>query len=131
MDTMTTHERMARMYAHQEADRIPVTDSPWGATIERWQREGMPEDVSYVDYFGLDKIAHFGVDNSPRYPARVVEETDEYVDQHHGVGRDAQELEAHRLHAGVHGLHHQRAGRLARGEGADDAHRRTGFRGST
>lgn len=79
MDTMTTHERMARMYAHQEADRIPVTDSPWGATIERWQREGMPENVSYVDFFGLDKIAHFGVDNSPRYPVRVVEETDEYV----------------------------------------------------
>ena len=79
MTTMTTHERMARMYAHQEADRIPVIDDPWGATIERWQREGMPEDVSYVDFFGLDKIAHIGVDNSPRYPVRVVEETDEYM----------------------------------------------------
>ena len=69
-------------HAHQDADRVPVTDSPWGATIERWQREGMPVDVSYVDYFGLDKIAHFGVDNSPRYPIRVVEETDEYVLYH-------------------------------------------------
>ena len=28
----------------KQADRIPVTDSPWNATIERWQREGMPTD---------------------------------------------------------------------------------------
>ncbi len=79
MDNMTSHDRIARMYAHQEADRIPVTDSPWNATIERWHREGMPKDVSYVDFFGLDKIAHIGVDNSPRYPTEIIEETEEYV----------------------------------------------------
>jgi len=76
---MTSRERFARMYAHQEADRVPVIDSPWGATIERWQSEGMPADVSFVDYFDLDKIAHIGVDNSPRYPTRILEETDAYV----------------------------------------------------
>jgi uroporphyrinogen decarboxylase len=70
---------MGRMYAHQEADRVPITDSPWGATIERWHREGMPEGVSFVDFFGLDKIAYIGVDNSPRYPATVIEETEDYV----------------------------------------------------
>jgi len=63
---MSTHERVARMYAHQEADRILITDSPWRTTIERWQREGMPEDVHYVDYFGLDRFAQFGVDNCTR-----------------------------------------------------------------
>jgi len=76
---LTSHERMRRMYAHQEADRVPVTDSPWNATVERWQQEGMPADMGYVDFFGLDKIAHIGVDNSPRYPTRIVEETDEYI----------------------------------------------------
>ncbi len=76
---MTSRERFARMYAHQEADRVPVIDSPWGATIERWQSEGMPADVSFVDYFDLDKIAHIGVDNSPRYPTHILEETDAYV----------------------------------------------------
>jgi len=79
MQPMTTHERMLRMYAHQEADRIPVTDIPWNATIERWHREGMPQEAHYVDFFGLDQIIHVGVDNSPRYPERVVEETAEYV----------------------------------------------------
>ena len=76
---LTTHERYTRVYAHQEPDRIPVIDSPWAATIERWHREGMPEDVGYVDFFGLDKIAHIDVDNSPRYPVKVIEETDEYI----------------------------------------------------
>jgi uroporphyrinogen decarboxylase len=79
MRELTTHDRMARMYAHQEADRVPVIDSVWSVTVERWHREGMPEGVSYVDFFGLDKIAHIGVDNSPRYPARVIEETEDYV----------------------------------------------------
>jgi uroporphyrinogen decarboxylase len=74
-EEMTTHERMLRMYNHQEADRIPIIDSPWGSTIERWQREGMPKEVSYVDYFGLDRLAHISVDNSPRYERTVIEDT--------------------------------------------------------
>ena len=78
MRAMTTHERFTRMFAHQEADRIPVIDSPWGATIERWQREGMPADVSYVDYFDLDRVAGIGADNGPRLPTRTLEETDDY-----------------------------------------------------
>jgi uroporphyrinogen decarboxylase len=67
------------MYAHQQADRIPIVDSPWRTTIERWHGEGMPEDVSYVDYFGLDRVVSVGVDNSPRYPREVLEETEQYV----------------------------------------------------
>jgi len=48
MKPMTSHERFQRMFAHQEADRIPIIDGPWEATIERWQREGMPLGQSYV-----------------------------------------------------------------------------------
>lgn len=78
-DRLTSHERFARMYAHRDADRIPIIDGPWAATIERWHREGMPEDADFVDYFGLDRVAGIGVDISPRYPSRVIEETDEYL----------------------------------------------------
>jgi uroporphyrinogen decarboxylase len=67
------------MFEHQEADRIPVIDGPWGATIERWRREGMPADADYVEFFDLDRVAGIGVDISPRYPVRKIEETDEYV----------------------------------------------------
>ena len=45
---MNTHERMTRMYEHRDADSIPVTDSPWAATVERWHREGMPVGMSVV-----------------------------------------------------------------------------------
>jgi len=66
------------MFEHKEADRVPIYDSPWEGTIRRWHREGMPEGVSYVDYFDLDKIAHISVDNSPRYEEKIIEETDRY-----------------------------------------------------
>lgn len=79
MTEMTTHERVKRMYEHRDADRVPVTDSPWASTVERWHREGLPEGVSYADYFGLDRFVSIGADNSPRYPEKVIEETDEHV----------------------------------------------------
>ncbi len=42
---MTSHERFTRMFEHREADRVPIQDGPGHATIERWRREGMPQDV--------------------------------------------------------------------------------------
>ncbi|MEK7447865.1 MAG: uroporphyrinogen decarboxylase family protein [Planctomycetota bacterium] len=76
---MTSKERFTRMFDHREADRIPIIDSPWKTTIERWQREGMPNEINFADYFGLDKTAFISIDNSPRYEEKVLEETDEYI----------------------------------------------------
>jgi uroporphyrinogen decarboxylase len=78
MKPLSTHERIARMFAHRDADRVPVLDSPWEATIERWQTEGMPKDVDYQDYFDLDHISVINVDSSPRFPVQTLEQTDEY-----------------------------------------------------
>lgn len=75
---MTTKERFSRMYEHRDADRVPILDSPWRQTIDRWISEGMPDD-DYVTFFDLDKVAHISADYSPRYPVKTVEETDEYV----------------------------------------------------
>jgi uroporphyrinogen decarboxylase len=77
MAEMKPRERYARMFAHQEADRIPLFEAPWNATLERWRREGLG-DSDYVDYFGLDRMIQFKLDISPRYPVEVLEETDEY-----------------------------------------------------
>lgn len=79
MAEMTTHQRMTRMYEHREADRVPIIDSPWRSTVERWHQQGLPQGVSYTDYFGMDKTATIFADNSPRFPVEVVEETDEYT----------------------------------------------------
>lgn len=78
MYKMTSQERFKRMYEHKEADRVPILDSPWAGTIRRWHREGLPQGMSYVDYFDLDKVARINTDNSPRYEAKTLEETDTY-----------------------------------------------------
>lgn len=76
---MTSRERFTRMYEHREADRVPVIDTPWRATIERWHAEGMPADADYVEYFGLDRVGTIKADNSPRFEERVLEETADYI----------------------------------------------------
>ncbi|MBN1676234.1 MAG: hypothetical protein JXR37_34640 [Kiritimatiellae bacterium] len=76
---MTTRERFQRVFDHKEADRVPIADGPWRTTVERWRREGLPEGMSYVEYFDLDHVASISVDNSPRYPVKVLEETDAYI----------------------------------------------------
>lgn len=78
MDRLTSHERIARVMEHKTPDRVPIIDGPWGATLERWHSEGMPEGVDWRDFFGVDKLGGIGVDNSPRYDVEVLEETDEY-----------------------------------------------------
>ena len=45
---MTTHERIKRMYEHREADRAPIFEILWNATLQRWRREGMPDKVSII-----------------------------------------------------------------------------------
>ncbi|GHU01581.1 hypothetical protein FACS1894147_01690 [Spirochaetia bacterium] len=76
---MTTRERVQRTFDHKEADRVPITDSPWAGTLARWKKEGMPEDADWRDYFQVDKMESFGVDNSPRYERKIIEETDDYI----------------------------------------------------
>jgi len=78
MGKMTTRERMARIYEHKEADRVPIWDYPWRGTLRRWYREGLPEGMDYRDYFDIDKIEEINVDNSPQYETRIIEENDRY-----------------------------------------------------
>ena len=69
---MNSRERVQMALNHQEADRIPILDSPWAATVERWHKEGMPV-VNPAEYFGYE-IVRFEPDTSPRFPVQVVEE---------------------------------------------------------
>lgn len=78
-DAMTTHERMTMVFGHREPDRVPMHDSPWSSTVDRWRNEGLPEGVSPAQFFGWDDIVRISHDNSPRYPEKIIEETDEYV----------------------------------------------------
>lgn len=79
MEKLTSRERIKLMYDHKDADRVPISDVPWGSTFERWHREGMPRNVDWIDYFGLDHIYGIGTDNSPRYETKTLEETENYI----------------------------------------------------
>jgi len=57
---------------------VPIVDNPWSATIQRWRQEGLPEDVAWEEFFGVDRVGHIHADNSPRYEQAVLEETDAY-----------------------------------------------------
>ena len=76
---MTTYERFSRMFAHREADRIPIIDDIWAGTLRRWQEEGMPSGMDWRDYFDVDKVERIGVDITPRYEQKLIEETDRYI----------------------------------------------------
>ncbi len=36
--TLTPRERFRLALDHKEADRIPIHDSPWAATVSRWRK---------------------------------------------------------------------------------------------
>jgi len=77
-DELTSRERMRLAINHQEPDRVPIDDNPWGATLTRWRREGFPADRSAAEVFGYERRS-FRADLTPRFPVRVLEENDEYI----------------------------------------------------
>ncbi|MEM2926211.1 MAG: uroporphyrinogen decarboxylase family protein [Candidatus Bathyarchaeia archaeon] len=80
---MISRERIHLVLRHKEPDRVPIHDSPWGATVDRWRAEGLPSGVSAADYFGYE-IYGFGADTTPQFPTEVLYENEEYI-----VERDA------------------------------------------
>jgi len=82
---MMSQERVLLALQHKEADRVPIFDQPWTSTVERWHREGLPEDQSPADYFGFD-IQTFAFDRSLQLEIKVIEETADYVIKTWGDG---------------------------------------------
>jgi len=78
-------DRIKLILQHREADRIPIHDSPWAATVDRWRSEGLPSGISASDYFGYE-IAIYSADTSPRFPTEVLYENEEYVVEKNSFG---------------------------------------------
>jgi uroporphyrinogen decarboxylase len=76
---MTTFERFTRLYQHKDPDTVPIIDWVWESAIWRWWKEGMPKDVVWDAYFGIDRCVQLPMDTSPRFEELVVEETDSYI----------------------------------------------------
>ena len=41
--------------------------------------EGMPQNTDWTEYFDIDKVVHIDIDISPRFPKKIIEETDRYI----------------------------------------------------
>jgi len=63
---------------HREPDRVPIHDSVWAATVSRWHKEGLPEEIPVSEYFDYE-IVGFGADLSPRFPVKVLERNETYI----------------------------------------------------
>jgi uroporphyrinogen decarboxylase len=75
---MTSRERIKAVLEHREPDRVPIHDSPWGSTVSRWHREGLPEEIPVEEYFDYE-LVQFGADLSARFPIQVLEKNDRYI----------------------------------------------------
>lgn len=75
---MTSRERVRMALEHKEPDRVPIQDSIWSATVSRWHKEGLPEEISVSEYFDFE-IVGFGADLSPRFPVKVLERNETYI----------------------------------------------------
>ncbi len=77
---MTSRERVKCALRHEEPDRVPIYDSLWGATINRWKREGLPDSIPVEEYFNYELVL-IGFDSTPRFPVKTLEKTDTFIVQ--------------------------------------------------
>ena len=88
---MNSRDRVSRVLSGGIPDRVPMDDSYWQTTIERWQREGLPAGVSPHDHFGTNEIVCIGGDYTMQFPERVLESSDtmrRYWDSDGALRRD-------------------------------------------
>ncbi len=91
---MIGRERIKCALKHEEPDRVPIHDSPWVSTIERWENEGMPKDVSVVDFFGYE-MTWIQPDITPQYPFELIDEDEEYIVTKNSFGETIRDHKNH------------------------------------
>lgn len=82
---MTDRERFGKTMHFEQPDRVPYWEviGYWPDTLERWQTEGMPDDVYPQVFFGMDRREMIPINMGlvPPFKDRVIEydETTELV----------------------------------------------------
>ncbi len=95
---MTSYERMANTLDRKNVDHVPIAITPWGATRERWVKEGkIREDEDIAEHFGQDLRAAGWLNSCADldFQPVVIEETEETILQLDGNGA---KLRRHKLH---------------------------------
>lgn len=90
---MNSRERVAATLAKQKPDRIPVHESLWSETLDKWRKEGhIGQDVDPADFFDFDLRGICWYNTSLQLPDQKLEETGEFV-----IARDANGVTAKRV----------------------------------
>jgi len=82
---MKTRERYLKTMYFQPVDHPPLLapGGPWGTTLQRWRREGLPEGVGLTEFFELESLpsSHVGIETvlHPPFDEKVIEETEKFV----------------------------------------------------
>ena len=74
---MNGKERVKRILAGEIPDRVPLFDTYWETTVERWHKEGLPLATSPNIFFGTDEIARIGGDYTMQFPERILTQSAE------------------------------------------------------
>jgi len=89
----TPREVIDSLLRKKKADRVGVNDGPWGDTLQKWIKQGMPTDddgnpVNNVEHFGFDFAGCGGWFSwEPKLGVNdTVEETDEWRIGRNGAG---------------------------------------------
>ena len=80
-DNMNARERFLRTLRFQEVDRVFLLPQwLWGETVQRWHKEGMPEDVHINEFFGFDRyeVVPINMGVIPLFEEKILEEDSEY-----------------------------------------------------
>ena len=88
---MNSQERVTCVMDGGIPDRVPLSDSYWETTVDRWHAEGLPAGVAPEDYFGTNELVRIAGDYTMQMPERVLEETDSmraYWDSDGALRRD-------------------------------------------
>ena len=80
-------QRMRKALAHEEPDRVPISDFFWGGFIERWRRElELPDDADPYYHYDLDWIVTIPNMDPRIQPFETIRETGEEVVVKTGFG---------------------------------------------
>jgi len=73
---MTNRERFLNTLRGKPSDRIPMTEICfWPDTIQRWEKEGLPEKTDPLDFLRMERITIAGFDCSLQIDKKMIEET--------------------------------------------------------
>ena len=79
-DTLAKLERLRKTFAHEEPDRVAISDFFWGGFRERWRRElGLPADTDPYYHYDLDFIVTVPNMDPHIRPFETIREDDEEV----------------------------------------------------